>query len=137
MYKKKTAALLLVAVCLISMMMAACAKNDTLEAYIANNQEAQEAIDEVIASSAEQGVVVEIKGNEIIYNCDISGTEGMTSELAKSDQVKDMLKEGMEGQEENFKEVASYMSDLSGIDDIKVVVNYTYGKEEILQKTYE
>ena len=137
MYKKRTAVLLLIAVSLFSMMLAACGKNDTLESYIKNNQEAQEAIDEVIASSAEQGVVVEIKGNEIIYNCDISGMEGITSELAKSDQVKDLLKEGMDGQAENFKEVASYMSELSGIDDIKVVVKYTYENETILQNTYE
>lgn len=137
MNKKRTAVFLLILAGIISLMLTACGGNDTLESYVANNEDAKEALADVVDSSQAQGVVVDIKGNDIIYTCDVSGTEGITSDVAKSDQAKEILKEGMDGQAESFKEVASYMSNLSGIDDVRVVVKYTYGKDVILQNTYK
>lgn len=148
--KRKTIAVLLMAIALISaMMMTACgsksegsAEKPTLESFLSEHPEMKEELDKRIADGETSGVTVDIKGNEIIYNYDLSNVKDMTEEFAKSDELKETLETSLGEQGDAFKGVASKMESIvkeAGIDisGVTVTVNYTYGDEVIVTQTFD
>lgn len=129
---------LLTIVTACSLMLTACGSKEpaTLEESIAKDTEVQEEFNEVVASAEEQGVKVEVKGNEIVYTFDITGMDGLTEELATSDELKTTLTEAMNAQADTFKDIAANLSEETGISGISVVVNYMYGDEMIATGTF-
>ena len=129
---------LLTIVMACSLMLTACGSKEpaTLEESIAKDTEVQEEFNEVVASAEEQGVKVEVKGNEIVYTFDITGMDGLTEELATSDELKTTLTEAMNAQADTFKDIAANLSEETGISGISVVVNYMYGDEMIATGTF-
>lgn len=148
--KRKTIAVLLMVIALISaMMMTACggksggsAEKQTLESFVSDNPDVKEQIDQKVAEGESGGVKVDFSGNDIIYTYDLSNIEDMTEELAKSDTLKETLQSALDEQASTFKGVASQMEDVvnqagAGISGVRVIVNYIYGDEVIVSGTFE
>ena len=122
-----------------SMLLAACGSKaePTLESVIKDDPEFQTEIEKMTDENLQQGLSVDIKGNDIIYNFDLSAVDGFTDETAKDETIKAALEAGMEEHAEEFKKVAADMSANTKVEGIRVVVNYNYGDEVIATATFE
>jgi cell division protein ZapA (FtsZ GTPase activity inhibitor) len=127
-----------------AMVFTACGskKQQTLESYVNDHPEIKAEIDEQIGADEYNGITVEFSGNDMIYNFDLSSNESITEEMAKSEEIKTALDEGLAGQEESFKAAAntvlkSIKEDGGTIDAIRVIVNYNYGDELITSATFD
>ena len=105
----------------------------TLEKYVQNDAEVQASIDKAMADS---NVVVEIKGNSIIYNFDLSTMDGYTEDLAKSDAIKDALTSAIDSAGATFGGIAKSIEETTQIEGISTVVNYTWLDEVLVTKTF-
>ena len=105
----------------------------TLEKYVQGDSSVEEAIDSAMNDS---NVLVEIKGNDIGYSFDLSTMEGYTEELAKSDEIKAALQSALDAAGGTFGGIAKSIEDASGIAGITTTVNYTWGDEVLVTKTF-
>lgn len=124
----------------MTMIMTACGSTGgsadepmTLEKYVQGDAEVQQSIDNAMADS---NVLVEIKENAIIYTFDLATMEGYTEEIAHADAVKDTLQSALDSAGGTFGGIAKSIEDSTGIAGITCVVNYTWGDEVIVTKTY-
>lgn len=147
--KKRTMAVLLTAAALISsMMMTACSsrpaepeKPATLESFMNDNPDVKEQIDRKIAAEESSEVTVEISGNSIVYTYDLADIEDVTEEFAKSDSTKETLAAALNEHADVFRNVASSIKSILSeageeMDGICVIVNYVYGDESLISKTF-
>ena len=65
----------------------------TLEDFAKNNENIQESID---SAATDSNVVVEIKGNDIIYTFDLANMEEYTNELVHNEQVVGNLQKALD-----------------------------------------
>ena len=131
--KKRLSVLLLMIVAVISVMcFTACGKM-TLEKYCKDNPQVQESVDKAMNDS---NVVVDIKGNDITYTFDLSKAEGYTEELAKSDEVKTALETALSSAGPTFGNISKTLEESSKIEGINTTVNYNWGDETIVTKTF-
>lgn len=140
MKKRSIIALFLTLVLGMSMFMTSCGGGGaaeeepmTLEQYVKDDAEVQSAIDSAMSDS---NVLVEIKENAIIYTFDLSTMDGYTEELAKSDEIKAALDSALASAGTTFGGIAKSIEDASGIAGITTVVNYTWGDEVVVSKTF-
>ena len=139
--KKKVLLVLLAMLVGMTMIMTACGGGGgaaeeepmTLEKYVQGDASVEEAIDSAMADS---NVLVEIKENSIIYTFDLSSMEGYTEELAKSEEIQAALQSALESAGGTFGGIAKSIEDASGIAGITTVVNYTWGDEVVVTKTF-
>ena len=108
----------------------------TLETYAAEHSDIQKEIDEAVANSNTSGVKVQIEGNDIVYYFDLSQMEGYTEEIAKSETVLDALEKSLETEAATFGGIAQNMETVTGLSGIKTVVNYNWGDEVLVTKTF-
>ena len=136
--KNKRFLTVITAILMSLMIFTACGSSDpsSLEEYLSQNSDAQKEFETAVAAAEEQGMTVEVTGNEIIFTFDLNTVDGMTEELAKSDEFKTAFDSAMESQGDNFKELASSMAEMTGIDGISVVVNYAYDGEIVSSGTF-
>ena len=135
MKRKSLAALLMIVAVLTAMLFTGCGKKatPTLEDYCKDNPEVQENIDSAMADS---NVAVEIKGNEIIYNFDLSKADGYTEELAKSDEIKTALEGALASAGSTFGNISKSIEESTEISGISTTVNYLWGDELIVTKSF-
>ena len=138
--KKKVLLVLLAMLVGMTMIMTACGGGSsapeepmTLEKYVKDDAEVQQAIDNAMNDSS---VLVEIKENDIIYTFDLATMEGYTEELAKSNEIKAALQSALDSAGGTFGGIAKSIETASGIAGISTVVNYTWGDELIVTKTF-
>ena len=144
MKKGNRLVLIMIMAVITAMVFTACGskKQQTLESYVNDHPEIKSQIDETLGAGEYNGVTVDFSGNDMIYNFDLSSTDTVTEEMAKSEDLKKALDEGLASQEESFKTAAntvlkSIKDEGGDIDAIKVIVNYNYGDELITSATFE
>ena len=139
--KKKVLLVLLAMLVGMTMIMTACGGGGgaaeeepmTLEKYVQGDASVEEAIDSAMNDS---NVLVEIKENSIIYTFDLSSMEGYTEELAKSEEIQAALQSALDSAGGTFGGIAKSIEEASGIAGISTVVNYTWGDEVVVSKTF-
>ena len=117
-------------------------KTQTLESYINDHPDVKAEIDEKLGADEYKGITVEFKENEMIYNFDLANMETMTEEFAKSDEAKELLQQGLDGQADAFVSTANTVlqavrDDGGEIESVKVTVNYNYGDELIATGSFD
>ena len=138
--KKRILLVLLAMLVGMAMVMTACGGGGaseeepmTLEKYAADDAEIQESIDSAMADS---NVLVEIKENAVIYTFDLAAMEGYTEEIAKSDEIKAALESALDSAGATFGGIAKSIEEATQIEGISTVVNYTWGDEVLVTKTF-
>ena len=83
-------------------------------------------------------ITVSIKGNTLTYSYDFSKNKesGLTEELARSETLKNSLKDSMAKQQTVFEGIAADLESKAGIKGISVVVEYTWKDYVIHSETY-
>ena len=134
MKKRKLTVLMIMAIISV-LCFAACGSKETmtLEKYCQENPDVQESIDSAMADS---NVVVEIKGNEIIYSFDLSTQEGFTEEIAKDESIIKAIDEALTAAAPTFGDISKSIEDSTEIQGISTTVNYTWGDEVLVTKTF-
>ena len=134
--KKRILLVLLAMLVGMTMIMASCGGGGstpeepmTLEKYVKDDAEVQNAIDSAMNDS-------KIKENAIIYTFDLSTMEGYTEELAHSEEIQAALQSALDSAGGTFGGIAKSIEDASGITGITTVVNYTWGDEVVVSKTF-
>ena len=139
--KKKLFVLLLAMLVGMTMIMTACSGGGgtsadepmTLEKYVAGDPEVEQSIEQAMTDS---NVLVEIKENAIVYTFDLSTMEGYTEELAKSAEIQAALQSALDSAGATFGGIAKSIEEASQIEGITCVVNYTWGDEVVVTKTF-
>ncbi len=137
--KKKILFVLLAMLVGMAMIMTSCggSKADeepmTLEKYVQGDEEVQKSIDQAMSSS---NVLVEIKENDIIYSFDLANMEGYTEELVHTEEIQSALQDALDAAGSTFGGIAKSIEEASGLTGISTVVNYNWGDEIIVTKTF-
>lgn len=105
----------------------------TLEKYVEGDPEVQQSIDRAMSDS---NVLVEVKENSIVYSFDLSKMDGYTEELVHTEEIQSALQSAIDGAGGTFGGVAKQVEETSGLTGITAVVNYTWGDEVIVTKTF-
>jgi uncharacterized lipoprotein YajG len=120
-----------------SLAFSSCSKKpSTLEEYAKNNTDITEKISDSGDDSKSSDVRVSIKGNDVIYDYDLSLTEGFTEDIAEEKDVKKSLSKSLDKMEDSFTDVASSIEKATGISGIHVIVNYNFKDTNIISKTF-
>lgn len=141
--KKRSLTVLMIMTVIAAMIFTACGQaKPTLESYMDEHPEIKTQISDTLAGTEAESIVIEFKGNDLIFTYDLANVAGMTEEVAKSDEMKQKAEDLLESQSENFKGtcnsvLASVRDDGTEIENVNMIVNYTYGEELIATKTYE
>lgn len=142
--KKRTIIVLMIMAVITAMCFTACGKKaaPTLESYINDHPEVKSEIDEQMGTEGLQGVTIEFSGNEMVYNFDLASMQNVTEEVAKSEETKAALDQGLEAQSATFVNVANTILDTlkqdgAEIETVQVTVNYKYGDELITTRTFD
>jgi uncharacterized lipoprotein YehR (DUF1307 family) len=134
MKKKGLTALLLIFVMMMSVMASACnSAPKTIEEYINKDKDAMAEVQKAADSS---GLTVDFKGNDVIYTYDLAGLDGVTEEVVKSDMMVEQLSSALDNTGSTFASLCKQLEDESKITGVQIVVNYTYGDEVIITKTF-
>lgn len=138
--KKKILLVLLAMLVGMTMIMTACGGGGaadeepmTLEKYVAGDPEVEKSIEQAMTDS---NVLVEIKENAIIYTFDLSTMEGYTEELVHTEEIQAALSSALDAAGGTFGGIAKSIEEASGLTGITTVVNYTWGDEVVVTKTF-
>ena len=131
--KKKSLLAVLLSLVIIVAMTACSSAPKTIEEYVENDKEAQE---QVQSAADQSGLAVDFSGNDVIYTYDLSTIENVTEEVAKSDLMVEQLSAALQSTEGTFSNLCEQLEKESKIEGVQIVVNYTYGDEVIVSKTF-
>lgn len=134
MKKKGIISLIISFVMMMSVFATGCSSAPkTIEEYINSDSDAQAEVQEAADSA---GLAVEFSGNDIIYTFDISTIDGVTEEVGKSDIMVEQLTSALESQGDTFVGLVGQLEEESKIEGVQIVVNYTYGDDVLVTKTF-
>jgi hypothetical protein len=133
MKRKSMVALLLAFVMSLSLMATACSSPKTIEEYVAKDKEASEQVQKAADTA---GLTVDFSGNDVIYTYDLASIDNVTEEVIKSDMMKEQLASALDSTTDNFVGLCKQLEEESKIEGIQIIVNYTYGDEVIVTKTF-
>lgn len=134
MKKKGLIALLLSFVMMMSVMASACGSTPkTIEEYISKDKDAMEEVQKAADAS---GLTVSFSGNDVIYSYDLQGLANVTEEVAKSDILVEQLSNALAAQGNTFAGLCKQLEEESKITGVQIIVNYTYGDEVVVSKTF-
>ena len=105
----------------------------TLEEYLQTNEDLKQTI---ISTAAESGMTMEFKGNEMIYNYDVSQVEGFTEDMIDNEVFRSAIEDGMESNKSVFANSSISVEKVTGIDGIITVLNYTYNGKAFISRSY-
>ena len=135
MKKKALMSLLLVFVMIMSLMATACkSEPKTIEEYINNDKEAMQEVQDAADTA---GLTVSFSGNDVIYTYDLSTIDGATEEVLKSDIMIEQLTSALDSTGETFMGLCKQLEEESKIEGVHIVINYTYGDEVLVTKTFD
>jgi hypothetical protein len=133
MKRKSMVALLLAFVMSLSLMATACSSPKTIEEYVAKDKEASEQVQKAADTA---GLTVDFSGNDVIYTYDLASIDNVTEEVIKSDMMKEQLASALDSTTDTFVGLCKQLEEESKIEGIQIIVNYTYGDEVIVTKTF-
>jgi hypothetical protein len=133
MKRKSMVAMLLAFVMTFSLMAASCGSPKTIEEYINKDKEAAEQVQKAADTA---GLTVDFKGNDVIYTYDLSTINNVTEEVIKSDMMKEQLSSALDSTSDKFVGLCKQLEEESKIEGIQIIVNYTFGDEVIVTKTF-
>ena len=133
MKRKSMVALLLAFVMSFSLMATACSSPKTIEEYINKDKEAAEQVQKAADNA---GLTVDFSGNDVVYTYDLSSINNVTEDVIKSDMMKEQLASALDSTSDTFVGLCKQREEESKISGIQIVVNYTYGDEVIITKTF-
>ena len=81
-------------------------------------------------------ITVNFKGNDVVYTYDLSSINNVTEEVIKSDMMKEQLASALDSTADTFVGLCKQLEEESKIEGIQIIVNYTYGDEVIVTKTF-
>ena len=84
---------------------------------------------------ANEGLTIEIKGNDLIYTYDMA-VLGSDPDTLRSDAMKAALDAELDKQKAVFGNICKTIEDELGINGIQTIVNYTAGDELLTSKTF-
>ena len=135
MKKKGLISLLMAFVMSLSLMATACnSAPKTIEEYINNDKEAMEEVQDAADTS---GLEVSFSENDVIYTYDLSKIDGATEEVIKSDIMIEQLTSALDSTGETFMGLCKQLEEESKIEGVHIVINYTYGDEVLVTKTFD
>ena len=105
----------------------------TIEEYVQKNSESME---EVQKAADTAGLTVAFSGNDVIYTYDMSQIDGVTEDVIKSDIMIEQLSSALDSNADTFVSLCKQLEEESKIEGVQIVINYTFGEEEIIKKTY-
>jgi predicted RND superfamily exporter protein len=133
MKRKSLIALLLTIVMSLSVFATSCSKPKTIEEYVAKDKEASEQ-EQKAADTA--GLTVSFEENDVVYTYDLASIENVNEEVIKSDMMKEQLASALDSTTDTFVGLCKQLEEESKIEGVQIVVNYTYGDEIIITKTF-
>lgn len=135
MKRKSIIALIITFAMVMSLFITSCGSKEpeTIESFVNNNKEAADQIKEAAENS---GLDVTITGNDVIYTYDLKNYEGMTADLAKSEQLTSSLEAALTQSEESFVNLCSQLEEQSKIEGVQIIVNYSFEDEVLVTKTF-
>ena len=133
MKRKSMVAMLLAFVMSFSLMATACGSPKTIEEYIEKDEEAAEQVQKAADTA---GLTVDFSGNDVVYTYDLASIDNVTEEVIKSDMMKEQLSSALDSTTDTFVGLCKQLEEESKIEGIQIVVNYTYGDEVIVTKTF-
>ncbi len=133
MKRKSMIAMLLAFVMSFSLMATACGSPKTIEEYIEKDKEAAEQVQKAADTA---GLTVDFSGNDVVYTYDLASIDNVTEEVIKSDMMKEQLSSALDSTTDTFVGLCKQLEEESKIEGIQIVVNYTYGDEVIVTKTF-
>ena len=133
MKRKSMIAMLLAFVMSFSLMATACGSPKTIEEYIEKDKEAAEQVQKAADTA---GLTVDFSGNDAVYTYDLASIDNVTEEVIKSDMMKEQLSSALDSTTDTFVGLCKQLEEESKIEGIQIVVNYTYGDEVIVTKTF-
>ena len=133
MKRKNMIAMLLAFVMSFSLMATACGSPKTIEEYIEKDKEAAEQVQKAADTA---GLTVDFSGNDVVYTYDLASIDNVTEEVIKSDMMKEQLSSALDSTTDTFVGLCKQLEEESKIEGIQIVVNYTYGDEVIVTKTF-
>jgi hypothetical protein len=135
MKKKSLISLLMVFVMMMSVFAASCSKTPkTIEEYINNDKEAMAEVQDAADTS---GLQVSFAENDVIYSFDLANVDGATEEVIKSDVMIEQLNSALDSTGDTFVGLCKQLEEESKIEGIHIVINYTFGDEVLVTKTYD
>ena len=133
MKRKSMVAMLLAFVMSFSLLATACSSPKTIEEYIAKDKEAAEQVQKAADTA---GLTVDFSGNDVVYTYDLASIDNVTEDVIKSDMMKEQLTSALDSTTDTFVGLCKQLEEESKITGIQIVVNYTYGDEVIVTKTF-
>lgn len=133
MKRKSMIAMLLAFVMSFSLMATACGSPKTIEEYIEKDKEAAEQVQKAADTA---GLTVDFSGNDVVYTYNLASIDNVTEEVIKSDMMKEQLSSALDSTTDTFVGLCKQLEEESKIEGIQIVVNYTYGDEVIVTKTF-
>ena len=133
MKRKSIVAMLLAFIMTFSLMATACGSPKTIEEYINKDKDAAEQVQKAADTA---GLTVNFKGNDVVYTYDLSSINNVTEEVIKSDMMKEQLASALDSTADTFVGLCKQLEEESKIEGIQIIVNYTYGDEVIVTKTF-
>lgn len=133
MKRKSMVAMLLAFVMSFSLLATACSSPKTIEEYIAKDKEAAEQVQKAADTA---GLTVDFSGNDVVYTYDLASIDNVTEDVIKSDMMKEQLSSALDSTTDTFVGLCKQLEEESKITGIQIVVNYTYGDEVIVTKTF-
>ena len=133
MKRKSMIAMLLAFVMSFSLMATACGSPKTIEEYIEKDKEAAEQVQKAADTA---GLTVDFSGNDVVYTYDLASIDNVTEEVIKSDMMKEQLSSALDSTTDTCVGLCKQLEEESKIEGIQIVVNYTYGDEVIVTKTF-
>lgn len=132
--KNKKLSLILVAVLLMSLFTACASKPKTLEQYLQKDTKSMEQIQEIAQQS---DMEVEISENTITFTYDLTAIDGLTKDVAQSDEFKTTLDTELSKQASTFEGLCKQIGDAAKVENTQMTVKYTYEGEAIVEQTFE
>jgi predicted RND superfamily exporter protein len=133
MKRKSLIALLLTIVMSLSVFATSCSKPKTIEEYVAKDKEASEQVQKAADTA---GLTVSFEENDVVYTYDLASIENVNEEVIKSDMMKEQLASALDSTTDTFVGLCKQLEEESKIEGVQIVVNYTYGDEIIITKTF-
>lgn len=133
MKRKSLIALLLTIVMSLSVFATSCSKPKTIEEYVAKDKEASEQVQKAADTA---GLTVSFEENDVVYTYDLASIENVNEEVIKSDMMKEQLTSALDSTTDTFVGLCKQLEEESKIEGVQIVVNYTYGDEIIVTKTF-
>lgn len=134
MVKKSVIALVLALSLLFGLGLTSCAKKaETLEDFLQSNDDVKEEIQNAADSA---GLSVEIKGNDVTYSYDLSSLNVADEKILKEPEMIEKLEASVDDQKSTYVDLCKQLEEKTGFTGIKMTVNYTYGDEVLVSRTF-